>query len=242
MRFYFHTRNASRLGCARRRVRPISVIALGVMIAVALPALPAGPIFPDRPAVRALGHATADWVEANYDRLVDEMRRDAFGWTPLMMAAARSTDPRVIDALIERGQVVAARSIDGWTALMFAAAFGTEPYVIRALIDAGAATGERTSDAWAALFGAARYTSENLRFDALQATQEATDRGWTPLFFAARFNPDPAIAAALIDAGADSAALDEHGRTAAYYAERHNRSAAVAATIRSRAPASARSR
>lgn len=174
--------------------------------------------------IEALHAATPEWVHEQYDALVAAFRRDAFGWTPLMVAAAGNRDPRVMSALLERGERIDARSLDHWSALMFAAAFNPEPAVARALIAAGADPNERTRDAWAALFGAARYTGENLRFNALEAVDvglaavPSEERGWTPFFFAVRFNPEPAVAAALIEAGADAAALDEYGRTAKSYA------------------------
>ncbi|TVR04962.1 MAG: ankyrin repeat domain-containing protein [Spirochaetaceae bacterium] len=176
--------------------------------------------------VVALHVATPAWIHEQYDMVAAALRRDAFGWTPLMVAAAGNRDPRVIDALLERGERIDARSLDHWSALMFAAAFNPEPAVARALIAAGADPNERTRDAWSALFGAARYTGENLRFNALEAVEggvglsvvPSDERGWTPLFFAARFNRESAVSDALIAAGADADSLDEYGRSAASYA------------------------
>ena len=155
-------------------------------------------------------------LRQHYQQFAESLRRDAYGWTPLMMAAAAHPDPEAITVLLELGENIAARSLDGWTALMFASAFNENPDVVRTLLRAGADLDARTRDAWSALFGAARYSGENLRFNALEQAIDA-ERGWTALFFAARFNPERAVRQTLIEHGADADARDEYGRAAADY-------------------------
>jgi ankyrin repeat protein len=58
--------------------------------------------------------------------------------TPLMMAAWKRTDPKMIRALIKLGADVHMRDDHGYTPLMFAADFNSNPEISEALIIAGA--------------------------------------------------------------------------------------------------------
>jgi ankyrin repeat protein len=63
---------------------------------------------------------------------------DDVGWTPLMYAAQRNGDAKVIAALVKAGAAVNDRTPDGCTALMLAARESRAPDVITALLKAGA--------------------------------------------------------------------------------------------------------
>jgi len=72
--------------------------------------------------------------------------RDEQGWTPLMYAAQRNDNPKVIAALVKAGANIDDRTLDGFTPLMLAARDTRTPDVIVALLKAGA-DGTLTSDA-----------------------------------------------------------------------------------------------
>ena len=64
--------------------------------------------------------------------------RDAEGFTALMYAAERSTNPEIIRIFIDAGSDVNAKDKNGMTALMLAAAKNIRPEILYSLIDAGA--------------------------------------------------------------------------------------------------------
>ncbi|TVR33145.1 MAG: ankyrin repeat domain-containing protein [Spirochaetaceae bacterium] len=226
------------LACFRASCIVMSVTAL---LALRYPPPADAQVKRSQEAITLLQSAAASDIATHHHQIRAAMQRDAFGWTPLMIAAAANPDPAVTSALLDRGEVIDARSLDGWTALMFAAAFNSQPQVTRALLEAGADLRQRSRDAWSALFGAARYSGENLRFDGLEAVPDTSRlevatgeaRGWTALFMAARFNTEPQVTQALLAAGADPEARDEHGRNALYYARRHNPDPRVARLLQS---------
>ena len=231
--------NPARAGFLFNCVRFPPVLCLAVMMLVGV----CGSLVEVRAqtsVIDQLGAASPEWIEENYTRVVAAMRRDAFGWTPLMVSAAGQNQADSIGRLLELGEDPQARSLDDWNALMFASAFNPDPDIVLALIHAGADPNSRSRDAWSALFGAARYTGENLRFDALAGIEGGAgfgfvpdeSRGWTPLFFAARFNRAPAVVRSLIEAGADPDAHDEYGRTALHYALHHNPEPGVARALK----------
>ena len=110
--------------------------------------------------------------------------RTEYGWTPLHMAAAFSTTPAVVTALLNAGAALEERTERGFaTPLHVAAANSETPAVVTALLNAGAA---------------------------LEARAEY---GWTPLHMAVFDSETPAMVTALLSAGADLEARDEDGRT-----------------------------
>lgn len=151
------------------------------------------------------------------------MQRDAFLWTPLMLAAADNPHPGTVTMLLEQGEDPERRSLDDWNALMFAAAFNPEPEVVKVLLEAGMDPNGRTRDAWVAAYGVARYTGRIVQIESLGFGREEDEsgerqRGWTPLFFAARYNQEPRVTELLLEAGAEADARDEHGLTPLDYA------------------------
>ena len=114
--------------------------------------------------------------------------RDEDGFTPLHRAAAFSTTPAIISALLDAGAEVNARTENGWTPLHVAAAARTTPAFVTALLDAGAEVNARAED------------------------------GLTPLHGAAMISTTPAIVTALLDAGADARAVAEDGKKPIDYA------------------------
>lgn len=179
-----------------------------------------------------LSRGTPDELRRELPAIRRSMERDAFNWTPLMVAAAANPYPESITVLLDGGEDPQARSLDDWDALCFAAAFNREVGVIRVLLDAGLDPNKRTRDAWVAAYGAARYTGGIVQIHGLapgaalpeppgEGGDDHADRsapGWTPLFFAAYHNESPDVTAALLAAGADPTLRDEHGRTPKDYA------------------------
>ena len=94
---------------------------------------------------RARTCSPADVQEA-VTKGADVNKRDEQSWTPLMYAAQRNDNPKVIAALAKAGANVNDRTLDGFTALMLAARDTRNPEVIVALLKAGA-DGTLTSDA-----------------------------------------------------------------------------------------------
>lgn len=172
-----------------------------------------------------LAGGTPEEVESILTEAQESMIRDAFRWTPLMLAAAENPNPEVITLLLDSGEDLDARSLDDWDALCFAAAFNSRAGVVRVLLEAGADPNHRTRDAWATRYGAARFTGETVTVNQLVPRPEVAsvdpDRvepGWTPLFFAAFYNGNPEIASELLAGGADPTLRDENGKSALDYA------------------------
>ena len=126
--------------------------------------------------------------------------------------AATAAD--VTDCL-RSGADLEARTEDGFTPLHWAARGNDNPAVIAALLDAGADLKARTEDGLTPLHWAAGWTP--LHWAA----------GWTPLHWAARFTDNPAVIAALVDAGADLEARTEGGLTPLHWAARGNENKAL---------------
>lgn len=104
---------------------------------------------------------------------VDMGARTKGGWTPLHLAAAFSTAPLVVEALLEAGADVSARSEGGVTPLHSAAGSSATPSVVTELLKAGADLEGRA------------------------------DHGVTPLHMAAMTNTTTSVVVTLLDAGAD---------------------------------------
>lgn len=169
-----------------------------------------------------LATGTPEEIKSQLGSIRNALERDAFHWTPLMLAAAQNHHPEVIVLLLEQGENREARSLDDWDALMFAAAFNPNRDVLAALLEAGADPDRRTRDAWVAGYGVARFTGGMVQFDGLGLFQEAApeeerEYGWSALFFAARYNDSPGVLEELLLAGADPRLRDEHGLTALDY-------------------------
>ncbi len=153
---------------------------------------------------RLLGLAlVGDYPIAAVRRLIEagaslnpERVKDEHPESPLMLAAAR-TD--AIRALLEAGADPDRRNDFGKTALMYAVA-QRNASAVRALLQAGA--------------------SANARTDPLRACTDLKAGERTPLMYAA-WHADTEIVHLLLDAQADSAAVDSNGETAAAYIARN---------------------
>ena len=149
-----------------------------------------------------------------------EARNDAWeGATPLHKAVDSNKNPAVITALLDAGADIEARDWWGQTPLHEAVKRDKEPAVITALLDAGADPNARNKAGHVAL------ADDKL-------LEPPTPSGWafprpgrTPLHRAAGFN-NPAFITALLDAGADIEAQDEHGETPLHRAAVSNYEAA----------------
>ncbi|MDE0332325.1 MAG: ankyrin repeat domain-containing protein [Nitrospinae bacterium] len=121
----------------------------------------------------------------------DPVSRSVFsGDAPLHNAAAYSTSPAVIEALVRAGANPNARNLyKRTTPLHAAAAFGKTPAIVGALVKAGAKVNAR---------------------DKFKQT---------PLHAAARESGTPAVVQALLDAGANPNAINKSGKTPWDYAK-----------------------
>ncbi len=174
----------------------------------------------------ASAEVVADCIAAGADvrALVGESRRPA---EPLIHAAGSSRDPAVISVLLEAGADLHVReSFQHYNALHNAAENGTAE-VVRTLLAAGADPNEWTMGfhidwgwAWTPLHLAARSNRDPDAVTALIEAGAALDahsgtryrEGNAPLHFAG-MNPNPAVTAVLLDAGANVNSLSRTGRT-----------------------------
>ncbi len=177
----------------------------------------------DWPGTNLFRTATADVVLRCIEGGVDVMSalpHDPVSWrpeptrlysrgaTPLHVAAGWTRDPEVITLLVDAGGDVNARDPRGYTPLHRAARDNASPAVIGALVEAGA-----DPMAWTA-----------------GAQNEYLARGVTPLHEAAA-NENPAIAARLLEAGANVNASGAGGRTPLHVAAAENANPAVATVL-----------
>ena len=114
------------------------------------------------------------------------------GETALFAAAAYNENPAVLQALVDAGAELDARTpYGGVTALMLAAAFNRNPDMVRTSIAAGADPNDEIEDGAYSAYG-----------------------GQTALMAAASYNPNPEVLQALLEAGADVQAATRDGWTA----------------------------
>lgn len=143
-----------------------------------------------------------DQIKTINTKLVDNNGRTALHW-----AAAKSSDPMVIKALLDANADVHAVDKMGYTAL-HAAVEGSKSYelVIRELLTAGASVNSNASDQDSPLHAASRINELWVIKLLLEegANPKAGDfDNMTPLHTAAFDNTDVEVLQALIDAGAD---------------------------------------
>ena len=158
---------------------------------------------------------------ASLARVVDclEAGRDVnarvLGRTPLHWAVTYDADLRVIEALVEAGADVNARTENGHTPLHFAP---NEYIPSRPLMEPG----HQPRSQW-------YYTAViKLLVDAGADVNARADNGETPLHWAAFASDDNAASIlVLVDAGADPSARDEDGNTPLYKASLENNLASI---------------
>lgn len=63
---------------------------------------------------------------------------DSKGTTALMVASLYSSNPQILEILIDNGSALESKRENGWTALTIAARYNTKPKVIQTLLDKGA--------------------------------------------------------------------------------------------------------
>ena len=166
--------------------------------------------------VRCIDSGVGVDAEARYDLVRNPSGRlesYAAGSTPLHVAAGWTRDPAVITVLLAAGADVNARNRHRYTPLHYAARDNSEPAVIAVLVAAGAEV-----EAW--------------RTGLLPHHPQP---GWdvTPLHEAAR-NESAAIAAELLDAGADVNAVAAGGKMPLHRAAAENTNPAVVTELVSR--------
>ena len=138
--------------------------------------------------------------------------KDYYDATPLIYAAEKNSDVRVIDALAKAGADMNARDKDGKTALMYAAGANSNSEIITALISNGAKANLRDNNRMTAIMHAARNNKAAVVKALIDAgAEELTDkRGWSALFWAAGYTADAEVIGVLLDAGYDTHARDHN--------------------------------
>ena len=138
--------------------------------------------------------------------------KDYYDATPLIYAAEKNSDPKVIDVLAKAGANMDARDKDGKTALMYAAGANSNSEIITALISNGAKVNLRDNNRMTAVMHAARNNKAAVVKVLIDAGAEelADKRGWTALFWAAGYTADAEVIGVLLDAGYDTHARDHN--------------------------------
>lgn len=160
----------------------------------------------------AIKVALAKGADAN--RRYEGADKDLAGMTPLMLAARDGTFDAV-NALVDAGADVDARTATGVTALMLAAGSSGQN-TLEALLDAGADLNARTDTGETALLLAVRRGDASRVQHLLEAgaTPDLADAtGTTPLMAAAERSELPKVMY-LLDAGAQPTTPDNAGKTA----------------------------
>ena len=162
-------------------------------------------IMPDE-FMRMCAGASAEMVlNAVENRNADVNAKDYYDVTPIMYAAEKNSDPKVIAVLVSHGADINAKDRDGKTALMYAAKSNPSAEVIASLASNNANINARDNNRMTALMYAARNNNAGVAKALVDAGAEelADKRGWTALFWAARYSQDPAVIDVLLDAGHD---------------------------------------
>ena len=138
--------------------------------------------------------------------------KDYYDATPLIYAAEKNSDPKVIDVLAKAGANMNARDKDGKTALMYAAGANSNSEIITALISNGAKVNLRDNNRMTAVMHAARNNKAAVVKALIDAGAEelADKRGWTALFWAAGYTADAEVIGVLLDSGYDTHARDHN--------------------------------
>ncbi|MCE7032124.1 ankyrin repeat domain-containing protein [Lysobacter sp. GX 14042] len=171
-------------------------------------------------ATRDSWHGRPDAVTTLLANGADPRTRDAGGNTPLHYAA-RSSDPGVAALLLDAAAELEAVNADGWTPLGLACAAGNWR-LARFLLERGAKA--EPPDAQPSLLAAAAVEDDDPAGVALllkyKARAGATGRGGRTALHEAALAGHPAIAAALLAAGADPAGRDAQDRQPVHEAAR----------------------
>lgn len=166
--------------------------------------------------VAARYDAGPEWIRALLGAGADREARTGLGWTPLLLAVRRG-EPAVVQVLLAAGADVESANNAGWRPLHVAARFGEGPGMVELLAAAGASLEASTGHGLTALQLAALNGRAAVVRALLAAGAEVDGRGegtQTPLHLAARHARDPAVITALLDAGADAAAMTDEGISA----------------------------
>jgi len=170
---------------------------------------------PDPRAIRMLLYTGAE---------VDIDVRDDDGQTPLMWAATKNRNPKVLEALIHAGADANARDSTGMTPLIAATAMNENPDTMRALIRFGADVNAGDDTGTTPLMAAVLMPLADTESERVELLLEAGASpharcidGCTALMYAAWSNRDPRAIELLLRAGAEANAVDIHGRTARDY-------------------------
>lgn len=144
--------------------------------------------------------------------------------TPLMWAAFKNMNSKVITALLKAGADVNAKNNKGSTPLMKAAGGNPNPEVITTLINAGAdvnAIDNRGSTPLILAAGNADPVVVAAFIKAGANVNARNESGYTPLMQAVRYTRDSEAIKILLESGADPKAKDNYGKTVIDYAKKN---------------------
>jgi ankyrin repeat protein len=187
----------------------------------------------DRPLIKLFSSGTVQEIEEAIKKRTDLNQKLSDGSTPLLIAAGKNNDPKVIELLLDNGAGVASVDSKGWTALMYAAG-NPNPAITSVLLQKNLDVNAKSESGYTALMRSI-HNSENaetlrLLIENGADVNASDDEGMTPLMEAVERKVFPAsnrykgteFAALLIAAGADVNAKDPEGETALAKAVTHS--------------------
>lgn len=149
------------------------------------------------------------------------------GYTPLLWASSKSSNPNIISLLLDNGADINEKDSDGWTPLMRASAFNENPEIVQILLDNGADVNEKGDNGETALFKSIIFNRNikiiQLLIDSGADVNIVDELGYTPLMEAHfrsimmsiyDLNDEDEVIDLLLSAGADVNAKTKSGETA----------------------------
>jgi len=156
----------------------------------------------------------------------DVNQQNEAGKTPLMLAATKNSDARVIDLLLDYGARMERRDNRGRTALYHAVRENPRTSVTRRLIARGAAINITTDEGYTPLLRAAASSSREkveLLLGSGARPDQRSPEGRTALMILLEGDPSPFLLRRILNAGASVRISDNSGNTPLHFAAKNSK-------------------